>query len=338
MLRGYEHNASEAHRMHLGASIIGQACSRRIWYSFHWCDREKHDGRMLRLFQTGHLEEPRLVADLERIGVTVLAVDPGTGKQWNYKAFGGHFGLSLDGAGLGFPEAPKTWHDIEFKTHNDKSFTKLQKDGVQQAKPQHYDQMQVGMRLSGLERAMYIARNKNDDQLYSERVKHDPVHSARVLAKAERILKAIEPPSRISERSDWHECKFCPFHSICHGKRVPEVNCRTCTHSTPVLDGEDGRWTCAHEDMKSAPVLSEELQRKGCGGHRFIPIFLQRTAKPVDLVDGAVVYETPDGGRFANGDGTNATFTSAEMRKVESAALLPDMTIVKSQCATATVV
>jgi hypothetical protein len=39
----------------------------------------------------------------------------------------GHFGGSMDAVALGIPEAPKTWHLCEFKTHNAKSFADLQK-------------------------------------------------------------------------------------------------------------------------------------------------------------------------------------------------------------------
>lgn len=90
----------------------------------------------------GDLAEARFVADLRAIGCTVYEVDE-NGKQFAIEALGGHFGGHMDGAALGIPEAPKTWHVTEFKTHSAKSFAKLQKDGVQKAKPQHYAQMQI---------------------------------------------------------------------------------------------------------------------------------------------------------------------------------------------------
>ena len=43
-------------------------------------------------------------------------------------------------------------------------------------------------------------------------------------------------------------------------------------------------------------------QRKGCGNHRYIPILLAKTAKPIDMDGDAVVYEMADGKRFTNGD------------------------------------
>ena len=62
----------------------------------------------------------------------------------------------MDSALLGLPEAPKTWHVGEFKTHNQKSFDDLVKRGVEKAKPMHWDQMQAYMGLTGMERALFF--------------------------------------------------------------------------------------------------------------------------------------------------------------------------------------
>ena len=126
----YEADAETGYRAPLGASMIGTECPRAIWYGFRWATRARHTGRILRLFQTGHLAEPRFVADLRRIGVTVLEVDPETGRQWTLRDAGGHFGGSMDAVAIAFPEAPMAWHVCEFKTHSAKSFAKLQAEGV----------------------------------------------------------------------------------------------------------------------------------------------------------------------------------------------------------------
>jgi len=116
------------------------------------------------------------------------------------------------------------------------------------------------------------------------------------------------------------------------------VTCRSCAHSTPDLTGTDGRWLCANEKLAAMPVISDALQRTGCAEHRFIPIFLERTAKPTDYVDGVVVYTMKDGQVFANGDGTNGTFSSAEIRLVKNKAALPAMVDLKYEFKTAKVV
>ncbi len=124
-------------RAHLGASIIGRKCSREVWYSFRWTTAKKFDGRMLRLFNRGHLEEPRMVALLLMIGCKVYQYDDNK-KQFRISGHKKHYGGSLDAVIVGCPDIPD--HPIlgEFKTHNDKSFTKLVSEGLLAAKWEHY--------------------------------------------------------------------------------------------------------------------------------------------------------------------------------------------------------
>ena len=152
----YVAKAGDGWRDHLGASIIGKECERALWYDFRWVTRRAFSGRILRLFETGMREEDRLVRDLRRTGATVLDSDPETGRQWQVTALGGHFGGSMDAVAIGLLEAPNTWHVVEFKTHNRKSFAVLAREGVLSAKPQHAAQMQVYMHLAGITRAPAI--------------------------------------------------------------------------------------------------------------------------------------------------------------------------------------
>ena len=139
----YEADTRDGFRSHLGASLIGKECERALWYDFRWTTRSKHPGRLLRLFETGQLEEARLVRNLRRTGATVLEVDPETGRQIRVQAHGGHFGGSLDGVAINLLEAPRTWHVLEFKTHSNKSFGDLVAKKVRESKPQHFAQMQI---------------------------------------------------------------------------------------------------------------------------------------------------------------------------------------------------
>ena len=325
----YENDADDGNRPHLGASLIGHACERYLWMTFRWVDSKKFPGRMLRLFETGSLAEARFVANLKRIGVEVHDTTP-DGKQWRVSALGGHFAGSMDGAGRGFPEAPKTWAVIEFKTHGDKSFNELVKKKVQAAKPQHYAQMQVYMGETGMERAMYMAVNKNTDELYCEWVHFDVAEFAKLKARAARVIRAAEPPLRISNDPSWFVCKMCDFAQHCHGEKAPAVNCRTCAHSTPEVNG-DARWSCAQvnpdPNISSIPM---SMQRTGCTQHRYIPILLERFGKQADYVNGDVVYEG-EAGRFANGDPSNGSLASEEIRACEQKVMLADAYRIKCE-------
>lgn len=317
--------ASGGHRAHLGASVIGHPCERHLWLLFRWAGREQFDGRMLRLFEAGRQFESRIVAELRGIGVQVHEADE-AGQQYRVSAHGGHFGGSLDGAAVNLPEAPKAWHVLEFKTHSDKSFVELVAKGVKGAKPMHWAQMQVYMGLTGMQRAMYLAENKNTSALYQERIEADSAAFADLLARAEHIITAPEPAPRLSNDPAWFACKWCAFHPLCHAVGddavAPEVNCRTCAHSTPEPDG-DARWSCALHQRD----LTLQQQRTGCAGHRFIPILLERLGaqgQPVPEPDGnaAVPYTAPDGGQFVNG--APPYFSSAEIRAAKHKTMLAD--------------
>lgn len=315
VVRWRERTTDTGHRPHLGASVIGHPCDRHLWLLFRWAGSEAFDGRVLRMFERGRREEPMVHEELRGIGCTIHSDDGGA--QYRVAAVGGHFGGSMDGVVLGLPEAPKTWHVLEVKTHGNKSFTDLKKKGVRESKPMHWKQMQVYMHLAGLDRALYYAVNKDTDELHLERVEHDPDEGERLLERARRIVTADSPPLRLSDDPEWFECKWCRFKNQCHGDdEAAEVNCRTCAHSTPVLDG-DGAWTCG-----ASTRVSLEKQHAGCERHLYIPPMLERIGKPVDGDERSVVYERPDGGQFVNGPAPG--FSSAEIRAAERKAMLAD--------------
>lgn len=189
--RAYEVEAqSEPLRPHLGASIIGHDCDRYIWLSFRWAFRPNFPGRVLRLFDRGQREEARVIAWLERIGVVMRPM----GSEQERVSFGWHFGGSIDGIiESGLPEAPTKPHILEIKTHNKKSFDALANHGVGKSKPMHFDQMQVYMLGTGIDRALYFAVCKDDDRIYTERVRLEPDYAQRLVDLAKSIVQADRP-------------------------------------------------------------------------------------------------------------------------------------------------
>lgn len=252
-------------RNYLGASIIGHECDRYLWLAFRQCVVKTFDGRMHRLLHTGHLFEARIFDELRGIGCKVECIDPNTNDQFAVSDIGGHFKGHLDGVVLGLPEASKTWHVAEAKTHNEKSYEKLVSVGVKIAKPMHHAQMMVYMGQTKTERAVYIAVNKNTDGLYTERVNFDSAQYKAIMLRAERIIRAQLPLDRCATRPDDFRCKTCEVYDLCWGTGsvavpIPFKGCRTCCHATPEMDG-DGRWSCA---AKVDPM-------KPCAKHLLIP-------------------------------------------------------------------
>ena len=324
-----KHDAEPA-RGYLGASSIGKSCSRALWYGFRWAQPAEFTGRLYRLFQSGHLQEPRVVADLRAIGCQVYEVNPADGKQFSFSepATGHHFRGNCDGILTGLPGAEKTVHMLEVKTSSDKLFKVLQKDGVEKAKPEHFAQMQIYMKWSidkfgddGCKRALYVCVNKNTDDIHTERLEYRPAAAQALIDKALAIVKAVEPPIGISTDSTYYECKFCDYHALCHGTAVPAPTCRSCAWVTPLTKEKEPVWACNNH---VGFWVDDAKQRQGCAKHLFIPVLLVRTASTVDATDTSVTYRTDLGNQFTNGDPAQHPehLSSAEIHAAQDKAIL----------------
>lgn len=302
-----QREAGEQARPYLGASVLGDPCARRLWLGFRWADREQFEGRMLRLFQTGHREEARVLDDLRAIGVQVWDRQP-DGRQFAVEFCGGHGRGHLDAIVLGLPEAPKTPHVCDVKTVNTKKLAELKKIGFRKTYPKYHAQGTIYAGLMDLDRAAFIFVCKDTDEIYLERFEFERAEFDRLMARAASIIFAAEPPVKLSEDPAWYECKFCQFHAHCHGTAAPAATCRSCAHATPV---QTGVWTCECPGYERS--LPEPLQRTGCDRHRVIPILLSNWATPTDMDGDAVVYRNNlTGNEFSNGPRPDG-YSSAEL-------------------------
>ena len=244
-------------RSHLGASMLGDECGRKLWYGFRWSYKPNFPGRILRLFNRGHLEEGRFIALLLMIGCEVYQQDA-DGKQYRISFAEGHAGGSGDGIIIGCPDLPPGTAAVgEFKTHNEKSFRKLVAEGVRDSKFEHFVQMQLYMRKMGLAVALYMAVNKNDDDIYAEIVHLDSAFADNFVDRGTAIVWAQEPPAKLSKSPSFFKCKWCDMKDICHNGALPEKNCRTCVYSRPA---ENATWVCGFDNH----LISKQQDQIGC--------------------------------------------------------------------------
>ena len=267
-------------RNHLGASVIGERCSRKIWYKFRWAyDGQPHKPELLRLFRRGHREEPEFLRYLRAIpGVTVWdAGDAGEHKEaLRISACDGHFGGTPDGIVHGLPDTPPDSYGLlEFKTMNDKSWTRTKEDGMAHAHPVYFAQVQIYMHFHELSYCAFFAVNKNDDRVHMEIVNYNPAVAMVNLAKAQDIINATTPPTRISDSpGDW-ECRFCDYVQLCHFDEIPSIHCRTCAYASP---GPAGSWECS----RNRPEIGNQ---QGCPEHIYDPRFWGDKIKFLDSGD-----------------------------------------------------
>lgn len=252
---------SDGHRNHMGASVIGDECSRKTWSTFRWLKNSTFDGRTLRLFNRGKLEETRIVEWLKGCGFEVNEFDE-NGDQFRVSDVGGHFGGSLDGLG----KLPAKFNlDIpivfEFKTSKTgKPFNETVENGVKVAKNVHWTQMCIYGYKRNIKHAVYIIINKNDDSIYPEFVELDFGLAQDQIRKAEHLITSQRPPVGISKSATDFRCKMCTFVGICHQGEPVEKNCRSCLNASPIADA---KWICS---VYGGPI-PEDVIKTGCATH-----------------------------------------------------------------------
>jgi hypothetical protein len=295
----YEAKARNGDSLGVPMSQVANECERAIWYSLRWASPpEQTTGQKQRRFATGNIEEDRLLTDLENAGVIVERLDPATGQQFRVALANGWLRGKMDGRALNVPEAPKTLHVVEIKSHNDKSFKDLIKKKLQQSKPDHYAQCQNYMHAEHLTRCLYLAVNKNTDELYCERIEYDAIYAMRLEAKVERIVRADTAPPKLFEDVNSKAafaCGWCPAKAQCHEGEFARKNCRTCLSSS-FEPGAIVRCTLLDKE------LSYQEQQAGCHSHLYLPSLVHGEQIDADEQERWVKYNMADGSVWVDGE------------------------------------
>ena len=178
-----------------------------------------------------------------------------------------------------------------------------------------------------MKRALYLAVNKDTDELHSERVKYDKLFCEALMSKAEGIITSNEPPARAFPRRDYYECGWCDAQAICWGPIASEpalpvksLSCRQCCHATPVMSG-NASWSCKKHSF---------MVGKTCEDHLCLPgLFTFATPEGYGEDEKgreSIVFknEDRDGTVWRHGSGENC-FSSTELLKLSPVSLTNGM-------------
>jgi hypothetical protein len=259
--------ARQKRRGYLGMSEIGNPCERALWLGFRGFSRPPLPGRIQRIFEAGDDCEQRVIRDLIEAGFTV------EGCQDEYVDHGGFFRGHNDGKVYGVTKRP---HILEVKSANGNRFRQLKKVGYQSWSETYYTQTQCYMGYEGFDRALVVVENKDNSDLYTERLYFEPETFLQLKVKALRIITSNDIPEA-AYKAKSKTCQWCDFKTFCAEPEryflMPgDCICGTC-HYMGFRPGTCNPW-CRHPDHPyqikdvslSCPDWSDQL-KKPLPGH-----------------------------------------------------------------------
>ena len=231
-----DEKTSDYRSKRIGASIVGNPCEAFLAFTIRGFPELLIPARIKRIFRDGHRIEDFVVKDLRKAGYTVHDKDPYTGKQYEWDKHSGYIVFMADGIieGNGLTEPLL----LEVKSMNGSLWDRFKQRGILVSHPKYYDQLQLGMGLSGYRKSVLIAYNKNTSEYWDQTVEFDPVRYHFLLNRATRVL--MNEAQKVGrDATDWR-CKDCSKRLACwEGAPVVE-DMRTCAHATPATGG----WNC----------------------------------------------------------------------------------------------
>ena len=287
--------ANRAPRGYVGMSGIGD-CPRKTAYRHSLVGAEPFSAQTLKNFADGHRTEELIIQRLRLSGATVIDRDPETGRQIEVLDHDGHFAGHLDGEIFGLLQAPKTEHVLEIKCVSDKRFAQFQKLKEKEGEKgtlvkwsdTYYAQHQLYMLYRGRKRGYMVVASAGGRQWDSCRTEFHRANAEYYVERARQIIQERDRlPDRISESSNFWQCRFCEFSGVCHDGAAPKRNCRSCVWSKPVADGA---WHCQRHDE----ILPFSKQIEGCDDQRFRPALVGGEVMEVDDLKNRVTYRLTD--------------------------------------------
>lgn len=214
--------AKEEVRRYLGASRLGVACERALQYEYAQAPVDygrEIEGRMLRIFERGHVIEDSMVAWLRAAGFDLRTRDR-SGEQFGFAVVDGRLQGHVDGVIVGGPEGfayPCLW---ENKCLGGKSWRELEKHRLAVAKPVYSAQVALYQAYLELHKhpALFTAVNADTMEIYAELVPFDAALAQRMSDRAAKIITATDAgellPRSFAEPTHF-ECRMCAWQDRC---------------------------------------------------------------------------------------------------------------------------
>ena len=214
--------AGQTKRLYLGASRLGVACERQLQFEYAQAPVDygrDFQGRILRIFERGHLNEESMVTWLRGAGFD-LRTHKANGEQYGFSVAEGRLQGHIDGVFVDGPDGfayPALW---ESKCLGAKSWRDVEKKGLAISKPVYAAQVAVYQAYLDLHEhpAIFTAVNADTMEIYAELIPFDAAVAQRMSDRAVRVITATEAQEQLPRAyldPTHFECKFCSYAERC---------------------------------------------------------------------------------------------------------------------------
>lgn len=241
-------------RGYIGASSVGEKCDAALAFSLRGFPDTTPDPKLKRIFRDGHRIERDVVRDLKKAGFLVIEVDDLTGRQHRHEMAGGHVVCHTDGLiDIGDGELMI----LEIKSMNNKLWNEYKNKGVRLSHPKYWDQMQMMMGMSGCQKCLFIAYNKDNSLYHVQIVDYDDFEWSYIKSRIQTVWSG--EAAKISDDPSSWLCRFCFKRPSCWDGVLPDLACRTCQYASPQTDG--GWWCGRHSKTAVEPCEDWSVYR-----------------------------------------------------------------------------
>lgn len=205
----------EGARAYIGASFIGDECSRKIWRRLRG-DAEVYDPLSLRRFADGHDVEARIIRWLKKIpDIEVWDVGE-NGEQFGFTALDGKFQGHYDGV----IRIDGILYLLEIKASTKMGTLEKLKEKfpeelcLQKWNEDYYAQGMSYCRKANIDNHLLICTDAGGRNIIIVRTPANHAFADALMDKAKRIADSVEMPQKNGAKT-WYKCKMCPFYKDC---------------------------------------------------------------------------------------------------------------------------
>jgi hypothetical protein len=111
---------------------------------------------------------------------------------------------------------------LEIKTAKSSRYQTFVKHGVRKFSEVYYAQLQAYMGMSGIDRSVLLAMNKDSHELHCQWVDFSKDYYVMLQKRANYIANTEEPPERINQSPFYEVCNRCNYIDTCFFNGIPK--------------------------------------------------------------------------------------------------------------------